>query len=302
MTRRLLLTALLSTAATSPAFGQTVAAPPDFAKVYGPSWTAFSRPGPGTRPGKLEKDVTVGAFGRSGNGMGVEVTFWADVADLKQGNRYELRYQLRVHTKKGEMGPLLGDAGHPNGVAYPLAAATAGDDWLGLEGAVDVTRKDLTAATGLPKPEKGKAQHTVFVRVEPQLYDATAGKYVTPGKTTALVLAAEVGANGKVWELQPLGEWVAMHRGNTADAALARLADLDEYDGLASGVDRGIERVLETDDVTAETKGKFIAALPAERVSWKPNFNLKMRLEKFAAGDDPVLKAAAEKKLDEAKK
>lgn len=300
MTRRLLLAAVLL---ATPLFAQErPSGPPDFPKVYGPSWLAYSRPGPNTRPEKLDKDVIAGVIDKTGNDMAVQVSFWADVADLKKGNKYELRYQLRVHSKKGEQGPLLGDAAHPNGVAYPLAAATAGDDWLGLEGTVDVTRKDLSAATNLPKPPKDKGQHTVLLRVEPQLFDATAGKYLTPGKTEAIVLAAEVSAGGKVWEVRTLGQWLAMNRGNTADDALALFATLDEYDPTASGVEAGIETVLGMDDVKAETKAKFVAAAHADRLYWKSNFNLKMLLEKFADGSDEGLKVAAKKKLDEAKK
>jgi hypothetical protein len=309
MTRRLLLAALVSAAAITPALGQATPTPPDnvpgvpdSSKVYGPSWQAFTRPGPNTRPEKLDEDVIVGVVDKTGNDMAVQVSFWADVADLKKGDKYELRYQLRVHTAKGEMGPLLGDAAHPNGVAFTLATATAGDDWRGVEGTVDVTRKDLSAATNLPRPPKGKGRHTVLLRVEPQVYDATTGKYLTPGKTEAVVLAAEVTAGGKVWEVRTLGQWLAMNRGNTADDALALLATLDEYDPTASGVEAGIEQVLGMADVKAETKAKFVAAIPAGRLYWKPSYALKEAVEKFADGPDGVLKAAAKKKLEEANK
>lgn len=300
MTRRLLLAALLVTAA--PLLAQERPTdPPDSPKVYGPSWLAYSRPGRSTRPEKLERDQLVGVIDQTGNDMAVQVSFWADVADLKKGHKYELRYQLRVHTRKGETGPLLGNTSRPDGVAHPLVTVAAGDNWLGIEGSVDITRKDLSTATNLPKPPKDKAQHTVFLRVEPQVYDATADKYVTPGKTMAIVLAAEVSASGKVWAVRPLGECVAMHRGNTADDMLAKVAELDEYDPTASGLERSIETVLAMADVKADVKAKFIAVVPADRVNWKQNFNLKRTLETFTDGDDETLKAAAKKKLSEVK-
>lgn len=295
MTRRLLLAALLLT--TTPLFAQTDFTPP---KSYGPWWVSSSRPGPQARPAKIDRDEVAMTIGTSAPPMGVQVWFWGDVAELKKGNKYELRYQLRVHTKKGEVGPLLGDATHPNGVAYPVASATADDDWFGLEGSVDVTRKDLTAATRLPKPLKDKESHTVFLRVEPQLHDATADKYLTPAKSTAVILAVSVWHNGKVWDVEPLGDWLSKRAG-TADDALAMVADLDEYDPTASGLEEGILKVLESDSVKASVKAKFVAAVPAARVNWKLNYNLKMTLEKFADGSDEALKTSAKKKLAEAK-
>lgn len=300
MNRRLLLAAFLLSAAT--AFAQNEPPTrPDVSKVYGPSWLAYSRPGPNTRPAKLDRDEIAGTIDRTGNGMAVQVSFWADVADLKKGHQYELRYQLRVHTKKGETGPLLGNSSRPEGVGYPIATATAGENWLGLEGTVDVTRKDLSAATNLPKPGNRQRQHTVLLRVEPQVFDVTAEKYVTPGKTTAIVLAAEVSEGGKVWEVRPLGEWVGMNRGNTADATLALVATLDEYDPTTCGLERGIETVLDSEDVKADVKAKFVAAIPADRVGWKVNFNLKRKLEQWADGSDETLKAAAKQKLAKVK-
>lgn len=301
MTRRLLPAAVLLFA-TLPAFAQDrPSVRPDFPKMYGPSWVAVSRPGPSSRPAKLDRDETVVALGRSGDGLAVEVFLWADVADPKKGNKYELRYQLRPHTKKGGVGPLLGTAARPEGVGFTVATATAGDDWMGLEAEVDITRKDLAAATNLPLPSKGKGPHTVLLRVEPQVYDATASKYVTAAKTTAVVVAVDVSEAGTVYEVRTLGTWVAMNRGDTADTALGQLADLDEYDPTASRLEAGIEQVLRMDDVGAAIKAKFVAAIPAGRLDWKSNFNLKAAVEKFAAGSDGPLRASAEKKLAELK-
>lgn len=299
VSHRTLTAALLLTATTALAQDRP-SGPTSVPKPYGPSWIGSSRPGGSSRPENIPRNVTAVGVGDHGP-LGVQVWFWGDVADLKTGNTYELRYQIRVHTKPGEVTPLLGTTARPEGVAPVVASATATDDWNGLEGNVDVTRKELTSATNLPKPSRGKASHVVMLRVEPQLYDVTAGKYLTPPKTPALVLAARVWENGNVGEVLTLGEWVAMNRGKTCDDMLARVATLDDYDPTASGLERGICQVLQMSDVPAATKAKFIAALPAERVRWKENFNLMRLLEAFAGGDDATLKAAAAKKLAEAK-
>jgi hypothetical protein len=296
VTRRLLTAALLLTAA--PLFAQTDFTPP---ASWGPSWIGGGPPGGHRRPEKLEVDQTAVQVGESAPPLGVQVHLWGDVAELKKGNRYQLLYQIRPHTRKGDAGPTLGNANRPEGVAFPVATGTAGDDWNGLEGSADITRKELSEATGLPRPPKGRDSHTVLLRVEPQLLDVTAGKYLTPMRTPAVILAAEVSAAGRVWEVRPLGEWVAMNRGNTADHALAMVADLDEYDPSGSGLEAGILKVLESDSVKADVKAKFVAAVPAARVNWKVNFHLKVALEQFADGSDEVLKAAAKKKLAEGK-
>jgi hypothetical protein len=297
MTRRLLLAALFVALAV-PALAQKVPTPRG---GWGPSWIGGQPPGGNTRPEKLETDLTAVQVGKSAPPIGVQVHLWGDVAALKAGGKYELRYQIRPHTRKGEAGPTLGNAAHPAGVAFPIDSRTADDTWIGLEASVDVTRKDLSEATGMPRPPKDRQSHTVFLRVEPHLFDATAGKYLTPTKTTAAVLAAEVSAGGKVYEVMTLGEWVAMNRWNTVDEALARVADLDDFDPTASELEAGILKVLGMEDVKADVKGKFIAAVPAGRVYRKANFYLLQTLKQLADGTDETLKAAAKKKLEEAK-
>lgn len=275
--------------------------PPAPPPSYGPWWLNQSNTRPTRRPEKVERDETAVGVGDVAAPLGVQVWVWGDVADLKPGNRYELRYQIRVHTRKGEAGPLLGTAAMPNGTALPLASAVAGPDWNGLEAAVDVTRKDLTAMTRLPKPGRDKESHAVFLRVEPQLYDVAGQKYLTPVKSSAVVLVARMWADGKVGEVTPLADWLMTNRGDTADTALAALADLDAYDPTANGVERAIERVLDMTDVPAATKAKYVAVIPADRLNRKACFNLKRTLEKYADGTDEALKAAAGRKLAEAK-
>lgn len=300
---RKLATALLASAALAgitPADDRPTG-PPELPSSYGPWWVHSSRPGGSKRPDKIDRDVTAVGIGEMSSPMGVQVWVWGDVADLTKGGQYELRYQIRVHTTKGDCGPLLGTSALPKGTAPVLLTATADDKWNGMEAPIDITRKDLTAMTNLPLPPKGKESHTVFLRVEPHLYDLTKQTYLTPAKSEAIILAARVWSNGKVWEVHTLSEYLVMNRGDTVDSALGGLADLDAYDPTANGVERAIERVLDMPDVPAATKAKFVAAIPADRLNWKTNFGLKRTLEKYADGNDDVLKAAATKKLAEAK-
>jgi hypothetical protein len=60
--------------------------------------------------------------------------------------------------------------------------------------------------------------------------------------------------------------------------------------------------VLSTKEVPAKTKVLYIALVPAKNLlNLKISYHLKGTLEKLASGADEDLKAAAQKKLDEAK-
>ncbi len=277
--------------------------PPDYFK-YGPSWLgsrgspeAFgSTLGP-KRPEKVEAAVTSVATSRTGNGMAVGVWLWAD-GPVEEKHTYELRYQLRLHTKRGDEGPVLGTADRPKGISYSLKRGVKDGTWNGLEGKVDITRKELSGMTNLPEVKGGTTGY--FVRVEPQLYDATADKYLTPARPNALILHAVVGEGGKVVLLDTLADWAAVSAGVARDRLKASLDDLDAYRQAESGVGVVLGRTLDDPKVKAATKVEILAALPAangndvlgrDRDLWDV-------LETLAASDDADLKAAAKAKME----
>jgi hypothetical protein len=276
--------------------------PPDYFK-YGPSWLG-SRGSPEEfgklfgpkRPAKLENGITSTTLSQSGNGMAVEVRLWADVP-VTSKHAYALRYQLRLHTKKGEEGPVLGTAALPTGISYTLQTQAADDSWNGLEGAVDITRKELSGMIGLPEVKEGT--EGVFVRVEPFVYDVTADKYNTPGRTNAVMLYATVGKDRKVEQLVPLMDWAAFTARTAPETLKPVLDDLDAYRQEECGVGMTLGRMLDDKSVKSETKRHIIAALP---LAMSSDFVGRQRdvfdaLTDLAKADDADLMAAAEDKI-----
>jgi hypothetical protein len=286
--------ALIAASAFAGPATRTVAAPPP-----GPPWPV-NYPASKTRPASdaPQKDFAVAELEKSAGPIGVAVQISAAIAKPKAGNDYELSYQIRVHTKKGEYGPLLGTG---KAQTVLLRRVTCKYDWIEFYEKLDVTRNALTGMTNLPSPREGNEE--VLLRVEPQLYDVAGKKYLTAPKTSAVILVARVGARGKVWELRSLSAWLVEKSGSESDAkkTLARLADLDDFSSTANNIEAAINTVLTTKDVPAQTKVLYIGAVPAKTLSWKTSFHLRKTLEKLAAGPDDALKRAAQQKLDEIK-
>jgi hypothetical protein len=330
MTRHLLLAALLVFAATtafaqnnvpSRSYGPTY--PPDYFK-YGPSWLG-SRGSPEEfghlfgpkRPEKLEKGITSVAVSQVGNGMAVGAWLWADVP-VQPKHTYELRYQIRLHTKKGEEGPILGTAARPKGEGFVVKTQVADGSWNGLEAKVDITRKELSGMTNLPevtddakeelvlsgnviRPRKVGGVKGVFLRVEPFVYDRTADRFLTPGRTNALILYALVGKDRKVEQIAPLADWAAFTARTAPDELKPALEDLDAYRVKESGVGRELGRRLEDKDVKKETKLKILDALPLQSLNDFVGLDHDVFdvLVGLASGPDAELKAAAQKRIDD---
>jgi hypothetical protein len=296
---RRLAVALVAATALISATGRAAASPPP-----GPPWPADHPPSkerPATdAPGK---DFCFADVAANGAPVGVGVKVTAAVARPKVGNKYELYYQLRVHTQKGEVGPLLGTKEFADGKPFLLRQVTCEYDWIEFYEEFDVTRKDVSGMTNLPAPASGGPDKEVMIRVEPQLFDVAEKKYVTPAKTPAAIVVATVGARGKVSKLQSLSAWLVEKGGPGWDPkkAVAVLADLDEFGTAGNGVEDAIHTVLGMKDVSPETKVLFINAVPPATLNWKSSYPLKRTLEGLASGTDKDLKAAAQKKLDEAK-
>jgi len=281
----------------SSASAQLPAAPIPAGKPWGPSWVDGADDA--RRPMKLDADILRGrVYDGTDAPHKVKVAFWGDVASLEPGKKYALGYHYRLHTKKGEAGPVLGDAEHPKGVSFPLASAAADANWNGLEGAFVVDRAELTKMANWPT---GRANATIFVRVEPRLYNATDKSPIGPARPSAIILAVDTDAAGKAASLLSLGDWLESHRRSPdLDARLAQLADLDAYNPVENGLGRTIGNVLLMPDVPGGVKAKFITFCPAELLGMKDNTSLLKSVEEMAkTADHPVLREAAERKMRE---
>jgi hypothetical protein len=307
---RTVTTLLLLAVFTVPAFAQNDPSrsygptfPPGYFK-YGPSWLG-SRGSPEEfghtfgpkRPEMVDTAVTSVAVTQVGNGMAVGLRLWAD-GPVVGKHEYELRYQVRRHTKKGEEGPILGTAARPKGEGYALKRQRATSEWNGLEAKVDVTRKELSGMTNLPEVKEGT--QGVFVRVEPQLIDLTDGKFLTPARTNALFLYLLVGPNREVEQVAPLSDWAAHTARTTPEKLKAVLDDLDAYRVAESGVGMVLGRMLDDKELKAEVKAKIVAALPAANGNdmigrGRDVFDV---LTDLAVSDDADLKVAAKAKME----
>lgn len=294
LTRSLVLVLLATGVATAVA----QAAPPP-----GPPWPV-NHPLPNKRPATdaPQQHFAVAELDQSAAPIGAAVTVRAAIANPKMGGEYELRYQIRVHTKKGEHGALLGLKDSPNGVSYIVRKVKCEYDWIEFYETFDITRKDLSGMTNLPQFENGLSDRDVVLRIEPQLYDVAEKKWLTPAKTPAAIVVATVGSNSRVFKLRSLSEWlVEKARAGESKKALETLADLDEFNTIANRVQESFHQILEAKDVAEAQKLLVVAGIEAEKLNWKSNFNLKQSLEALAKGPDGQLKDAAKKKLDEAK-
>jgi hypothetical protein len=246
---------------------------------------------------KFSADRTAGRFGLNGAPIGVNLGLWGDVAELKKGHEYELRYQIRVHTKAGELGPVLGNADHPAGRAFTLVKATyTGQKWFGLERDFDLVRGDLSGMTGLPDTKDYK---NVFLRIEPRLYDVTEKKYTGPERPDALIVVASVGPRRDVWGVQSLHWWIVDNARYDTKKVLDALASLDAYDHHGNDVANAVGAVLEIAEVAKATKVKLIRAVPPAAMDPKLSWTFNRKLDEYAAGTDADLKSVAVEKLEQ---
>lgn len=265
---------------------------------YGPSWVGGGPPGGYTRPAKVETSRTAVSLGEVCPPIGVEVRMWGDVGNVQTGHKYQLMYQLRVQTKKGELGPLLGDAKRPSGVAYVVKELTADENWNGLEGWVDITRKDLTGRTNLPA--NTPRIDPLILRVEPQLFDLTASKFVSEGKPQCLFLVVDV-VNGTVTRIKPLHVWLRENSDKVATEPLAMLDRLDMYDAVENRLHTFYESLIDQPVLLESDYVALLKAMPVEVLASKSGYAVRTRLEKLANDEkaSAELRAAAKAKLDE---
>ncbi len=263
---------------------------------WGPSWGA-QRPGVQLRP-NLEKDRVSTIVTGNGSPFAVELRIWGDVANLEKGKQYQLLYQLRLHTKAGETGPILGTEMHPEGRAFVIGQSTYSDEefWPGIEGAIDITRKELSGMIGLPAVNEPTS---VFVRVEPQLLDVATKKFSTPLKPLASILVLTVEPNRKVTAVTSVKDWIATSLSMEPRQVMESLKSFDEIEVESCRFADGFAKGLERGGIEYNEMAKLIREFPFEYFRDDGNA-LFWQLEKYAALDSPSeLPKAAQEKLDE---
>ena len=226
--------------------------------------------------------------------LGFRVNLSGSIIAAETGHHYEVLYQFRVHTRQGEIGPLLGDAQNPSGRAFVLGEVTAlANSECGFEFFFDLTRKDLSTLTLLTKGR-------MLLRIEPQVYDKTTQRYVTPPKTPALIAVAMITDQGRAGSLVPFAKWFASCSGpSSTDTALTTLAALDAIDFEGNAIVPAFEAVFGNPDVKAKELVKFLAALPAAELAFGKN-NLRWHMDGLGKHADAAVRAAAAAKQKEA--
>ena len=234
-----------------------------------------------------------------GSPVGVGVHMRGGVAHPKLGGSYELYYQIRLHTRAGDVGPLLGDKEMPAGRAYLVRRLTCESAPLEFDEELDITRAQISGMSQLPSRQEGKSDLDVVLRIEPQIYDVAAQKYLTDARTSAAILVADVGAASKVYRLQSLSGWLVMksHGGWDSSKTIELFSTIDVYDPIGNHIPEAVEQVLDETDATPQTKAMYITALPAETLKIDVAYNLVQKLKALAASDNAEIKAAATKKL-----
>ncbi|MBL8727942.1 MAG: hypothetical protein JNM25_05895 [Planctomycetes bacterium] len=227
--------------------------------------------------------------------LGFQIHLRGAIADTDGAHRYDVLYQLRQHARPGEAGPLLGDARNPDGSAFVLGEAPAPDSSgrIAFEFAFDLTRKELSGMTPL---EKGR----VVLRVEPQIFDKTARRFLTAPRSDALIAIADVGERGKVHTLVPFGKWFGNCYGEqSATTALQLLASLDAIDYEGNAIVPGFESIFANELTKPAQLVRFLSALPARELAFGKN-NLRHCLAALAEHRDADVRAAASAKIKEA--
>lgn len=231
--------------------------------------------------------TTVTSWSAAESDLGFQVNLRGHLLSPVADHHYDVLYQVRVHTQKGELGPILGDAQNPNGRAIPLGEAKydAASKTSDFDFAFDLLRKDLTLCTPLTKGR-------MVLRIEPQVYDQTDQRFLTAPKSEALIAVAMVGDDGKVHSVVPFSKWFAgCCTPGTAPVALELLASLDAVDLEGSAIIPGFEQVLSNPDTKPAQLCAFLAALPARELALGKN-NLRSILAGLAQHADTAVRDA----------
>ncbi len=107
---------------------------------WGPSWLGGNEPGVRNRP-DLTSPVT--AMAVSGAGIGTEFGSGGDVGNMEPITPTNCVINF-AFTQERRAGKSPWNAAIPSGIAPKVCRRIGGKDWRGLEGAVDVYRRDLS--------------------------------------------------------------------------------------------------------------------------------------------------------------
>lgn len=158
-----------------------------------------------------------------------------------------------------------------------------------------------------PDKLEGDLTRNVFLRVEPQVFDLTDKVFLTSPKSNAVILVAEVDAASRVYSLEPLSKWLLLLYNNnflshgTLENGLDTLTNLDAYDANGNNLPHVFYTLLRDDRLDEADRVRCIQAVPRDviNVTTKPGAAVGSFLGTFAKEGSPLVKAAAQKKLDE---
>ncbi len=244
--------------------------------------------------------------------MGVAIRMGMVREDGLPDHEFQLLYQLRIHTKKGDLGPLLRPKEAAQAPVHPLGNGKKG----ALPAAeFDVTRGELSGMTNWLASEEGELEggstRTVFLRVEPHVFDVTDQVYLTPAKSNAVILVAEVDAASKVKSFQSLSAWLLQLHNNDAiqqrpamlQYGLGKLNELDAYDTQGNQLPHMFYTLLREEKMDEADRLQCIQAVPKDvfqdNRQTKAGGAVVQFLDAFTKEGSPPVKAAARKKLDE---
>ncbi len=203
-----------------------------------------------------------------GGDLGACVRFATTISNPEPGHTYEIRYTFRIPEQGDINERILGDEGRPNGVSY-----TAGNSdgyeivqnkALRFHADVDITRGLLRKLYNMPKPDKWTY---VMLRIEVDVYDVTAGKYMTANRSDAMLMVAGVQAGGFIKTLESMSRFIAEGIVGTSMFELVNrmLKSQENYSAYWNGIEESIGELLDDHHLTAE---KQLLLLDIVRPDW----------------------------------
>jgi hypothetical protein len=250
---------------------------------------------PADKP-SIAMKTTIRQEGEKPNNCRVECS-WA-LSEMALDHEIELRYQLRIHTKAGEVGEVLATQKAPTGAAYIVARGRPdknGEAKFAKEYLLNPS--SFVQNTNLPTNARN-----LVIRFEPLVYDLTDDGYLNEVKPAAAVVVIDTDENSRVQKIQPIADWF---RGQFADSkaancAVETIASLDCKDlGQHKLILQAWEEMLNKKDLEDETLEILIRALPAIDIVTFLDSRFEARLKELGKHDKGNIRDAAKAKLVE---